>query len=102
MSNKCDQCGVCCSLFLINLSESEYYSGKYKTQLEKLGLIKNFSLASESGSNILKQKKDGSCFYLKKNSCSIHKIRPQVCREFFCASKAKKFQEMINQIKKKR
>jgi len=97
----CDQCGVCCKLFLINLSKEEYFSGVYKTLLEKFGLINDFKLASECGANILKQKKDGSCFYLKKNSCSIHQIRPQVCRKFFCASKAKKFQNMIKEIEAK-
>ncbi|MFA5933228.1 MAG: YkgJ family cysteine cluster protein [Microgenomates group bacterium] len=99
---KCDQCGVCCTLFLINLSEKEYYSGKFKTQFEKFGVIDNFSLASESGANILKQKKDGSCFYLERNCCSIHEIRPQVCRKFFCDSKNKKFQKMVEEIKDKK
>lgn len=96
---KCSECGVCCTLFLINLSEKEYYSKKYKTQLEKFASIDDFKLASDCGANILKQKKDGSCCYLKKNKCSIHKTRPEVCREFFCDSKLKKFKNMIEQIK---
>lgn len=98
---KCDQCGVCCTLFLINLSKKEYYTGLYKTELEKFGLIENFKLASECGANIIKQKKDGSCYYLKKNKCSIHKIRPNVCREFFCVTKSKKFKKMVDLIKAK-
>lgn len=102
MVNKCSQCGTCCELFLINLSKEEYYSGKYRTQLEKFALIDNFSLASECGANILKQKRNGSCFYLKKNNCSIHLDRPQVCREFFCASKLKKFRKMVEHIEAKR
>lgn len=102
MTIKCLSCGICCSLFLINLSEEEYKSGKYKTQFEEFGFINDFRKATTCGANILKQKKDGSCIYLKKNKCSIHKTRPQVCREFFCNSKLKKFKKMIEQIEDKR
>jgi putative endonuclease len=100
--DKCKQCGLCCRLFLINLNEKEYRSGKYKTQFEKFGLIDNFPKAAVCGANILKQKKDGSCIYLKGNKCSIHEARPQVCRGFFCNSKLKKYQGMIRQIEEKR
>jgi Fe-S-cluster containining protein len=100
MKNDCSQCGLCCRLFLINLTEEEYKSGKYKTQLGEFGLVDAFAQATACGSNILKQKKDGSCIYLKKNKCSIHKTRPQSCREFFCSSKQKKFQGMIKEIEK--
>ncbi len=102
MADKCFQCGLCCRLFLINLTAEEYYSGKYKTQLKEFGLTDDFHKAVACGANILKQKENGSCIYLKGNKCSIHKIRPQVCREFFCTSKLKKFKEMIKQIEKKR
>lgn len=98
MTDKCSQCGICCRLFLINLDKEEYQSGKYRTQLGKFGLIDDFNKAASCGANILKQKKDGSCFYLKSNKCSIHKTRPQACRDFFCTSKLKKFQKMIKQI----
>ena len=102
MVNKCSQCGICCSLFLINLNEEEYYSGKYITQFKKYGLINNFRKAAACGANILKRKENGDCIYLKGNECSIHKIRPKVCREFFCLSKSKKFKTMIKLIEKKR
>ena len=101
MTEKCLECGLCCRLFLINLGEEEYRSGQYKTQLSEFGLIDDFRLASACGSNILKQEEDGSCFYLKEKKCSIHEIRPQVCRDFFCTSKLKKFRKMIKQIEKK-
>jgi len=101
MIDKCSQCGLCCRLFLVNLAEEEYQSGEYRTQLEEFGLIDDFHKAAACGANILKQKEDGNCIYLKRNSCSIHKIRPQVCREFFCTSKLKKFRKMIEQIEKK-
>jgi len=102
MINDCTQCGLCCRMFLINLTEEEYKSGKYNTQFEEFGLIDNFSKATSCGANTLKQKGDGSCIYLKNNKCSIHNIRPQACREFFCTSKQKRFKEMIRQIKEKK
>ena len=102
MINKCFQCGICCRLFLINLSEDEYRSGKYKTQLEEFDIIDDFHKAIEYGANILKQKTNGSCIYLEGSKCNIHKTRPQVCREFFCTSNLKKFRYMIEQIEKKR
>lgn len=98
--NKCSQCGICCRLFLINLGQEEYESGKYRTQLEEFDLIDDFRKATECGTNILKQKEDSSCIYLKANKCSVYKTRPQVCREFFCASKQKKFKKMVVQIEK--
>jgi len=100
--NKCSQCGLCCHLFLVNLTEKEYRSGKYRTQFEEFDLIDNFHKATACGANTLKQKEDGSCIYLEGNRCSIHEIRPQACREFFCTSKSKKFRKMIEQIEKKR
>ncbi|OGK56321.1 hypothetical protein A3J15_02620 [Candidatus Roizmanbacteria bacterium RIFCSPLOWO2_02_FULL_38_10] len=102
MINKCFQCGICCRLFLVNLSEDEYHSGKYKTQLKEFGTIDDFDKATECGANILKQKENGSCIYLKGNKCNIHKTRPQVCREFFCTSNLKKFRYMIEQTEEKR
>jgi len=98
MKDKCSQCGICCRFFLVNLTEEEYLSGKYRTQFEEFGSIDNFYKASAYGANTLKQKDDGSCFYLRVNKCSIHKTRPQVCREFFCTSKLKRFKKMIKQI----
>jgi len=86
----------------VNLTEEEYQSGKYKTQFEEFGLIDDFHQAAACGANILKQKEDGNCLYLQGNKCSIHRIRPQVCREFFCTSKLKKFKKMVKQIEKKR
>jgi Fe-S-cluster containining protein len=89
-------------LFLVNLNETEYKSGRYKTIFEKFGIKENFSEAQKYGFNILAQNKDGSCVYLKNNSCQIHKDRPQVCRIFFCTSKSKKFEKMRQLIEKER
>jgi Fe-S-cluster containining protein len=100
MLNKCYQCGICCRLFLVNLTEEEYRSNKYKTQLGKFGLINDFKKAAACGASILKQTEDGSCVYLEENKCSIHKTRPQACKEFFCSSKLKRFKIMIRLFKK--
>ena len=96
---KCDQCGVCCKLFLINLTEKEYKSGKYKTQFEEFGLME-FQEAEMTGANIITQKKDGSCYYLKKGKCSIHNNRPEACKAFFCKSNNPQFKGMIDKIDK--
>jgi len=86
MKSKCTGCGVCCKLFIINLNKKESESGFYKTE----------------GGNFLAQNEDGSCVYLKNNSCLIHHKRPLVCRRFFCTSKSKRFVKMIRLIEKKR
>jgi Fe-S-cluster containining protein len=96
---KCDQCGKCCKLFLINLTEEEYNSKQFKTQFEKFGMIDDFKKAESSGANIITQKEDGSCIYQEHNKCSIHNNRPQACQAFFCKSKNKDFKEMIKMIK---
>ena len=97
-NNTCDQCGVCCRLFYINLSEVEYKSGRYKTIFDGLTPIDNYHEAADCGANFLAQSKNGGCIYLKSNSCSIHQKRPQVCREYFCQSKKQEYQNMHNII----
>lgn len=100
MANACNSCGLCCKLFYINLSKKEYQSGKYQTILQDHGTIENFSKAKECGANLLAKKEDGSCVYLINNQCSIHATRPEVCRDFFCTTKAKKFESMVKIIKR--
>jgi len=96
---KCLQCGVCCKLFVINLNEEEYKSGRYKTVFEEFGLIDDFEEAELIGANLLAQKEDGeTCIYLQEKRCSIHNFRPQACREFFCDSKEDWCQSMIKKI----
>ena len=102
MSRKCLQCGLCCRLFLINLSKAEYKSGKYQTMFGKSGMVENFSEARKYGLNLLAQNKNGSCVYLKNNLCSIHENRPSVCRKFFCQSKSLKFAGMRKMIDRAR
>jgi len=99
MANSCNGCGLCCKLFLINLSKEEYLSGKYRTMFEEHGVMENFGEAKEHGAHLLAQKADGSCIYLEGNECSIHADRPKVCRDFFCTSKAIKFSGMVKIVK---
>jgi len=61
--------------------------------------VPDFEEAEMVGANVLKQKEDGSCVYLKDNKCHIHNFRPQSCRNFFCDSDDPKFQKMIKDIK---
>jgi Fe-S-cluster containining protein len=98
-NNTCDQCGTCCKLFLINLSEQEYLSGKYQTVNSEFGGIKDFAEAEKYGLNFLAQKEDGSCIYLMGQRCSIHDHRPQVCRNFFCKGTEPEFETMRREIK---
>ena len=102
MAGRCSGCGICCSLFLINLSEEEYESKKFRTQFAGFGLTSDFIEAEMCGANILEQKKDGSCVYLKDSKCSIHESRPKVCRAFFCTSKNKAFKGMIEDINERK
>lgn len=95
---KCSKCGICCKLFLISLTEEEYKSMKYKTQFEEFGLTEDFKEAEMCGANIITPNKDGSCMYLIKGKCSIHKTRPRSCRNFFCTDT--KFKTMIKKIEK--
>jgi Fe-S-cluster containining protein len=99
MANSCNGCGLCCKLFLINLSKEEYQSGKYRIMFEQYGLMADFGEAKKCGANLLAKKDDGSCIYLDGNQCGIHADRPKVCQAFFCTSKAKKFQSMVKIIK---
>ena len=97
---KCSQCGVCCKLFVINLNEEEYKSGRFKTVFEKFGFVDNFAEAELIGAHLLAQKEDGeTCIYLQDGKCSIHQDRPQACREFFCESKEEWCQDMIERIR---
>ena len=94
---ECSQCGVCCRLFIINLTEEEYRSGRYKTMFDEF--VPDFEEAELVGANILAQKEDRkTCIYLKDNKCSMHYDRPQSCRNFFCDSKDPKFRKMIEEI----
>ena len=85
---------------MINLTEEEYKSGRYKTMFEEFGIVEDFEEAEMTGANILAQNDDGSCIYLKEGKCSIHDERPKSCRNFFCSSKNPQFREMIKKIEK--
>jgi Fe-S-cluster containining protein len=81
---------------MINLTEVEYKSQKYKTQFDEF--VEDFTEAELCGTNIIKQNEDGSCIYLKKGRCDIHDKRPNSCRNFFCDSREEGFKGMIEKI----
>ena len=95
---ECKQCGTCCKLFVINLSEEEYKSGRYKTIFDEFGVMDDFEEAELTGANTIAQKAGGACFYLKDGKCSIHNDRPQACKNFFCTSDNPDFKGMIKKI----
>ena len=95
----CESCTLCCKLFLVNLSEKEYFSGVFQTEINNTERYENFDEIIEYGMNILKKNDDGTCIYLKDSKCSIYSNRPQVCRDFFCGSDNDNFKEMIKEIK---
>ena len=98
---KCSQCGVCCKLFVINLNEEEYRSGRYNTIFAEFGIVKDFAEAELIGANLLAQKENTeTCIYLQEGKCSIHDFRPQACRNFFCDSEEEWCQGMIEKIKR--
>lgn len=97
---ECERCAVCCRLFMINLTEEEYKSGNYKTQFSSFGITQDFIEAELCGANIIAQKEDGACIYLKDNGCAINDKKPNSCRNFFCSSNNPNFKTMIEKIAK--
>ena len=98
---KCSQCGVCCKLFVINLNEKEYNSGKYNLVFDEFEFVSDFEEAELIGANLIMQKEDGeTCIYLIEGKCSIHDDRPQACRDFFCDSKEEWCRGMIRKIER--
>lgn len=96
----CSRCGLCCKLFLINLTQKEWESGYFKTYFQGLSAKDSFKKARSYGGHLLLQKEDGSCIYLQNNLCSIHQNRPQACRNFFCRTKQAKYRGMVRIINK--
>jgi Fe-S-cluster containining protein len=70
---KCGKCGNCCRLRIIEITKDDV------DRLKKAGL-RNF-YEKKSGEYWMKRK-NGRCIFLKDDLCSIHKIRPQICRDF--------------------
>jgi len=69
----CTMCGNCCRLRIIQITEEDI------KRMEKEGL-KDFHV--KSGNEYWMRRENGRCVYLKDDKCSIHKIRPQICRNF--------------------
>jgi Fe-S-cluster containining protein len=80
---------MCCrGAFNIDISESEFLSGKYKAHpfcLLTGEICGNTKVSCANRKYRLEKKNDGSCIYLDESSmCSIHDHSPMACREFIC------------------
>ena len=94
----CEGCTLCCKLFLVNLTEKEFYSGVFLTELNGSEQSEDFDIIEKYGLNIVKKNGDGTCIYLKDGKCEIYSARPEVCRDFFCGSEKIEFKVMIENI----
>ena len=70
---KCQMCGTCCRLRLISITNEDAERIKAAGHSNFTEKVKN--------ENMMKRDK-GRCVFLKDDKCSIHEIRPQICRDF--------------------
>jgi len=92
--NSCEECrslcqALCCRYtWDIKLTREEYQSGQYAAQVICLlskEVCNNINVICSYQHFKINKKPDNSCIYLDENSyCSIHAIRPQVCRDWSC------------------
>ena len=85
----CFRCGVCCMKYSprVTAAEAEHIAGSLRVSLEVF--LERYVDDSwfEPGFYLL-DTQDGACIFLadskdeRTNSCLIHSIRPQVCREW--------------------
>jgi Fe-S-cluster containining protein len=92
--NSCEECrslcqALCCRYtWDIKLTREEYQSGQYAAQVICLlskEVCNNINVICSYQHFKINKKPDNSCIYLDENNyCSIHAIRPQVCRDWSC------------------
>ena len=72
---RCRNCGVCCRVQPPDVNVAE------QKLIEAKGFTGFLDRADEAGIRWIRRKKDGSCFFLKKNDeCAIYDVRPAICR----------------------
>ena len=72
---RCKNCGVCCRMQPPDVNAAE------QKQIEAKGFTNFLDRSGEAGIRWVRRKKDGSCFFLTKNSkCAIYTVRPAICR----------------------
>lgn len=80
----CSQCGRCCG----DTIEKDRHVLLLRTDADRISeetLLEIHKFAEKvSGFELyiyeMKKSKDGKCFFLKNNQCSIYKFRPLICR----------------------
>ena len=80
----CNQCGRCCG----DIEEKERHVLLLGTDADRISeetFLEIHQFAENvTGSKMyiyeMKKSKDGKCFFLKNNQCSIYNIRPLICR----------------------
>jgi len=92
--NSCEECrslcqAMCCRYpWDIKLTREEFQSGQYAAQVICLlskEVCNNTDINCAYQFFKIIKKPDDSCIYLDENNyCSIHAIRPQVCRDWSC------------------
>lgn len=94
IGNSCEECrplcqALCCRYpWDIKLTREEFQSGQFDAQVICLlskGACKKTTVYCAYQLFKMVKKPDNSCIYLDENNyCSIHEIRPQVCRDWSC------------------
>ncbi|MBU0762945.1 MAG: YkgJ family cysteine cluster protein [Candidatus Altiarchaeota archaeon] len=69
---RCQMCGNCCRFRVTPLTSKDI------KRLEDAG-YNNFYVVK--GEAMIKRVR-GKCFFLRDDRCTVHKVRPDVCREF--------------------
>jgi Fe-S-cluster containining protein len=81
---ECSKCGLCCGdtkdkTRCILLLESEAKAISAETLLSKQEFVKKI-LGKTPYFYEMKKSREGKCFFLKDNQCSIYELRPLICR----------------------
>ena len=81
----CTQCGACCRApGEVHLMEGESERiAKYLGLTHEKFLESYTKLSGDRKGLVLTEQRDQSCIFLEKdNSCRIHKVKPQQCRDY--------------------
>jgi Fe-S-cluster containining protein len=92
VNQECKQCGTCCRfeipVTILDLERIiEYLQVDYKTAFQDF-LQKEKS--GKTGIFKLSKKQEGECIFLnKEKKCSIHEVKPNICRFYNCQAASK-------------
>lgn len=69
---KCENCGVCCSEAISEITGSDIRRWEEEGRKDIFKYVNGFKFIE----------KDGKCPFHNKNRCTIYETRPMVCRNF--------------------